>query len=134
MSASKGALAGLRVMLVEDDVRIAKLLQMMLKVIDVQVVFTANDGLQALRFLSANEGSVNTLICDWRMPNMTGIELLRQVRSVDPDLQFLMITGYATPESVLEARGLNVSAFITKPFSAKTISDKLELAASKIAG
>lgn len=128
------SLACLRVMLVEDDPRVAKLLQMMLKGMDVEVVVTASDGLQALRFLSENEGCVNMLICDWRMPHMSGIELLRQVRSVDPDLQFLMVTGNATPESVREARSLNVSAFITKPFYAETIRDKLELAASRIAG
>jgi DNA-binding NtrC family response regulator len=126
------SLSKLRVGLVEDDPKVAKLLQLMLQSMDVQLVFTANDGCQALQFLGAHEAAVNTLICDWNMPEMTGIELLRQVRSVDTQMHFLMVTGQATADHVREARSYNVSAFIAKPFYAETIRDKLELVAARI--
>jgi two-component system, chemotaxis family, chemotaxis protein CheY len=126
------ALARLRVMLVEDDPQVAKLLQMMLAAMDVQLVHSAGDGAQALRFLGEHEGAVNTVICDWNMPHLTGIELLRQVRSVDPDMHFLMVTGRPTQDHVLQARQLNVSAFIAKPFYAETIRDKLEVVARSL--
>ncbi len=123
-------LSKLRVMLVEDDPTIAKLLLLMLQAMDIEVVFTAHDGTQALRFLGEREGAVNTVICDWNMPNMTGIDLLRQVRSVDANMQFLMVTGNPTADHVLQARSHGASAFIAKPFYAETIREKLELVAS----
>jgi two-component system, chemotaxis family, chemotaxis protein CheY len=128
-TATDGRLARLRVLLVDDDPQVSKLLRLMLSAMDVQVVHSAADGAQALRFLSENEGAVNTVICDWNMPNLTGIDLLRQVRSVDAHMQFLMVTGRPTQEHVLLARQFNVSAFIAKPFYAETIRDKLEIVA-----
>jgi two-component system, chemotaxis family, chemotaxis protein CheY len=122
----------LRVMLVEDDPRIVKLLTLMLAAMDVQLVFSAGDGVQALRFLGENEGAVNAVICDWNMPLMSGIELLRQVRSVDPQMHFLMVTGQPTAEHVMEARRYKVSDFIAKPFYAETIGQKLELVAREL--
>jgi two-component system, chemotaxis family, chemotaxis protein CheY len=125
-------LSKLRVMLVEDDPTMVQLLQLMLQSMEVEVVFTAHDGVEALRFLGEQEGAVNTLICDWNMPNMSGIELLRQVRSVDSNIEFLMVTGNATLDHVLEARSCKVSAFITKPFDAETIRDKLDTVANRL--
>ncbi len=133
LDSSAELLARLRVMLVEDDAQVAKLLRMMLTAMDVQVLHSAADGAQALRFLSENEGAVNTVICDWNMPHLSGIELLRQVRSVDANMQFLMVTGQPTQDHVLQARQLNVSAFIAKPFYAETIRDKLEIVARSLA-
>jgi two-component system, chemotaxis family, chemotaxis protein CheY len=125
-------LSSLRVLLVEDDPAIAKLLQLMLMSMDVTLVHAANDGVQALKYLGENEGAVNTLLCDWNMPHMTGTALLRQVRTVDPMMRFIMVTGRATLDLVHEARGLGVAAFITKPFYAETIREKLELVAAEL--
>jgi two-component system, chemotaxis family, chemotaxis protein CheY len=126
MNSSCEQLSVLRVMVVEDDPRIVKLLTLMLGAMEVKLVCSANNGVQALRFLGENEGVVNAVICDWNMPEMSGIELLKQVRSVDPDMHFLMVTGRPTAEHVLQARQHNVSDFIAKPFYAETISQKLE--------
>jgi CheY-like chemotaxis protein len=126
-------LSNLRVMLVEDDATIVAVLQAMLQTMGVEIVFTANDGLEALRFLGEHEGAVNTVVCDWNMPHMSGIELLRQVRSVDGALQFLMVTGNATADHVREAGRSHVSGFITKPFRAETLREKLELIANNLA-
>jgi DNA-binding NtrC family response regulator len=125
-------LSRLRVMLVEDDPQIARLLQMMLSEMEVKLVHAAKDGAEALRFLGEHEGGINTVICDWHMPNMTGIELLRQVRSVDQKMCFVMVTGEATMDHVLQARCFNVSAFVAKPFYAETIRDKLGLVAGRL--
>lgn len=118
-------LAALRVLVVEDEPSIAKLLRMTLRGLGVGDVTLAADGAEALRFIGAHEGHVNTVISDWNMPRMTGIELLRQLRTVDDRIQFVMITGRATAEAVLEARRLGVNAFIAKPFEPELIRDKL---------
>ena len=68
---------------------------------------------------------VNLIICDWRMPRLSGIELLRQIRTVDPAIRFLMLTGLATPDSVAAARDLGVSAYLKKPCSPEQLETRL---------
>ena len=59
------------------------------------------------------------------MPNMTGVELLRQVRSVDADMPFIMITGRKDQDSVLEAKAAGITGYITKPFSIVELERKV---------
>jgi two-component system, chemotaxis family, chemotaxis protein CheY len=75
---------------------------------------------------------VNTIICDWNMPRMSGIKLLEQVRTTSPDMAFVMVTGRATLDAVYDAKSLNVTAFVAKPFSQDEIKKKLELVVRQI--
>jgi len=52
-------------------------------------------------------------------------DLLKQIRSADPDIPFLMVTGRADQESVMEAKIDGVSAYIAKPYSVKELERKL---------
>lgn len=113
------------VLAVEDQVPALKVLQMSLKELGINQIFTADDGHEALQFLGACGDLVNIVICDWNMPRLTGIELLSQIRSVDPDIPFLMITGRADQESVMEAKISGVSAYIAKPYSVDELEKKL---------
>lgn len=132
MTVHHPALRGLRVLLAEDEPRVARLLRLILEDLGVRVVHTAADGAKALQFLGDHPQEVNTVICDWNMPRMTGIELLRQVRSVDPDMPFVMVTGQATAEAVVQARRLQVNAFIAKPFHLEVVGERLALIASQL--
>jgi CheY-like chemotaxis protein len=118
-------LDSLRVLVVDDEPAIGKLLRMMLNDLGVGEVALASDGAEALQFIGEHEGRINTVISDWNMPKMTGIELLRQIRTVDARIQFLMITGRPTAEAVMEARSLGITAFIAKPFEPELIREKL---------
>lgn len=127
---SPPGLAGLHVLVVDDEPAIGKLLRMTLEDLGVGAVHLAGDGAEALRCIDAQEGRINTVISDWNMPNLTGIGLLRQVRAVDERIQFLMITGRPTAEAVVEARSLGVTAFIAKPFDPELIREKLQAVAA----
>ena len=61
------------------------------------------------------------------MPRMSGIEFLRQLRTVDPDVPFLMVTGKADRTAVLEARNCGVTAYIRKPFLPLELETKLRI-------
>lgn len=113
------------VLAVEDQSQAKKVLQMSLKEIGVNQVFTADDGMEALQFLGTCGDLVNIVICDWNMPKMTGIELLCQIRSADPYIPFLMITGRTDQDSVMEAKLSGVSAYIAKPYSVTELEKKL---------
>ena len=65
------------------------------------------------------------------MPAMTGVEFLRQLRTVDPDVPFLMITGRSDMESVVEAKASGVTGYIRKPFSALQLETKLRIILKK---
>jgi CheY-like chemotaxis protein len=67
------------------------------------------------------------MLCDWKMPQMSGLEVLKRVRSRAPDLPFLMITGLADPGSLVEAKSHGVSGYIKKPFSLDQLRKKLAL-------
>ena len=96
-------------------------------------MFTANDGKEALDFLGSCDDLVDIIICDWKMPRMTGIELLQQVRTVDADVPFLMLTGLANVDSVVAARESRVSAYLRKPFSAEQLEQKIRALAAGMA-
>jgi DNA-binding response OmpR family regulator len=75
--------------------------------------------------MSVDEDMVNFIICDWNMPGITGINFLRQVRTTHPHIPFLMITGRADKNSVIEAKSVGVSAYIKKPFSPRQLEEKV---------
>jgi DNA-binding NtrC family response regulator len=72
------------------------------------------DAEQALASFKKN--GADLVISDLRMPKLTGIELLREIRQIDKQIPFIIVTGYADVESAIEAMRLGASDFIKKPF------------------
>jgi two-component system chemotaxis response regulator CheY len=89
-------------------------------------VVEADDGTTAWDVL--NKDKIDFIISDWNMPQMTGIDLLRKVRSSEEfaDLPFLMVTAEAQQENIIEAVQAKVSNYIVKPFTAETMKQKID--------
>lgn len=121
----KSAVKDFRVLLVEDQSEARAMMRNMLLEMGVTQIFEAPDGREALKFLDSAFDFVNLVICDWNMPSMSGVELLRQLRTVDPEMPFLMVTGRSDMESVVEAKSSGVTGYIRKPFSVKQLETKL---------
>ncbi len=117
----------LRVLAVEDSFQALNLLRAMLHDLGVNQVYTAKDGKEALDFMDLCEDMIDVVLCDWRMPRMSGLDLLRQVRTVDPDVPFLMVTGSADMDAVLTAKASGVSGYIRKPYSKDELGKKLKV-------
>ena len=117
----------LRILVVEDNFEAMNLLKHMLASMGIAQVFTAKDGRDALDFLGMCDDLVDLVICDWNMPKLTGLELLQQLRTVDPDIPFMMVTGTSGHSNVLEAKTSGVSAYIVKPFSQDELEKKLRV-------
>ena len=94
----------------------------MLRSIGVAAMYTANDGEEAVDFLVKNGKSINLIMCDWTMPGMSGLDLLKKVRKVQPKMPFLMVTGQTDASSVMTAAKCGVSGYITKPYSGSEIT------------
>jgi CheY-like chemotaxis protein len=125
----------LKVLVVDDNVEMCNTIRRMLLDFGILHVFTAKSGKEAVDFLNTSEDGLaaDMVLCDWNMPGMTGIELLRQIRSCDPDVPFIMITGKSDKDSVVEARAHGVTGYIAKPFSPDALHKKLSVVARMLA-
>jgi two-component system response regulator PilR (NtrC family) len=102
-----------RILVVDDEESIREFLEIMLRKEGYEVT-TAEDGQKALDTIKKK--SFDLVISDLQMPNMTGLELLKNVRDQYPDLLFMMITAFGTTETAVEAMKLGAYDYITKPF------------------
>ena len=102
-----------RILVVDDEESIREFLEIMLRKEGYEVT-CAEDGQKGLEVIKKK--SFDLVISDLQMPNMTGIEMLRQVRDNDPNLLFMMITAFGTTETAVEAMKLGAYDYITKPF------------------
>lgn len=86
----------------------------------------AEDGVQGLKALD-NNPDVEFVVSDWNMPNMSGLEFLKAVRSDArfSHLPFLMVTAESEKEQIIEAVKNGVSSYIVKPFTGAALQDKL---------
>ncbi len=117
------ALEKMSVLVVDDQKPSRDLLKMVLSELGVKWIIATHDGTSALQVI--RERNLDIVICDWEMPNMSGYELLKQVRETDPDLPFIMVTGRADRDSVVAAKQSGVTDYIAKPLSPVKLSDKV---------
>ena len=108
----------LQILVVEDSKPLREMLVHVLKEDGTQVD-AAKDGRDALdKFQGA---SYDLIITDLNMPEMTGIELIRKVRQQDELVEFIIITGYASLESAVEAIKAGAFDYIIKPFKVEEL-------------
>lgn len=126
-------LGDLKVLIVDDQSEVRSMLRNMLMELGIHQVFESSDGREALNFIDSAFDFVNIIICDWNMPKMNGVELLRQLRTVHQDVPFLMVTGRTDIDSVVEAKSSGVTGYISKPFSPQQLEAKLRIVLHRMA-
>ena len=116
----------MRVLVVDDFSTMRRIVRNILRQLGFNNVVEADDGSTAWEVL--NREKIDFVVSDWNMPTMTGIELLRKVRSSEQfaDLPFLMVTAEAQQENIIEAVQAKVSNYIVKPFTADTMKQKID--------
>jgi excisionase family DNA binding protein len=102
-----------RVLVVDDEASIRDLLSKTLALAEYDVD-TAPDGTAALDRMRAF--GYDLLIADLKMPGMDGLTLIRQAKRIKEDLPVIIITGFSTESSAIEAVNLGVAGYLTKPF------------------
>jgi len=104
-----------RILVVDDEPSIRELLAKTLALAEYNVD-TAPDGNAALERLRDETTACDLAIVDLKMPDMDGLMLIRQVKRLRPDLPVIIITGFSTEVSAIEAVNLGVAGYLTKPF------------------
>jgi two-component system, chemotaxis family, chemotaxis protein CheY len=133
------------VLVVEDQVPMRKIIKTVLISIGVKTILEASDGVEGLSLLrqlnkgglgkaalrAANVGTttkpVDFIICDWRMPRLSGIDLLRAVREDKAlhHIPFIMLTAEDAQDRIVEAINLGVTDYVVKPFTPAVLEAKL---------
>ena len=118
-------MAGERILVVDDEEDIRRVFQDFFTMLGYQVV-TAESGRDALgKFVP---GEFDCVLCDLVMPEMNGMEFLRELRARDERVAFLMITGHPSVETALDAIKAGAYDYITKPVSLEDVRFKIERA------
>jgi two-component system chemotaxis response regulator CheY len=118
--------AGIRVLIVDDNEYILRLIRMVVTDLGVAHSAIARDAVEAMKVLSGTNEGINLIICDWNMPGITGLEFLRKVRTDYPAMPFIMLTARSDEGSVVLAKEVGVSAYLVKPFSPLQLEKKLK--------
>ena len=114
-----------KILVVDDVSTLRRIVKNALKSLGYMHIEEAEDGAGGLHRLQTEH--FDLIVCDWNMPGMTGIDLLRTVRA-DPNLKhlpFLMVTAEAKRENIVEAIQAGVNNYIVKPFTPQTFGEKL---------
>ncbi|HEY7675598.1 MAG TPA: response regulator [Candidatus Methylomirabilis sp.] len=112
-----------RILVVDDEPRTREAVALYLQDLGYQVESTgdAQSGLEVVR------DGVDLVITDIRMPEMDGIEFLQEIRAAHPGLPVMLITGYPGPEASWDARQLEATAFLSKPFRLETLATHVRM-------
>lgn len=116
----------MQVLIVDDMQTMRRIMKNVLKQIGFSNITEADDGKTALAEMKKKQ--FDLVLCDWNMPEMTGIDLLKALRADDAfkSIPFVMITAEAKKENIVEAVKAGVNNYIVKPFTAETVSEKLK--------
>jgi two-component system chemotaxis response regulator CheY len=116
----------MKVLVVDDFSTMRRIVKNILRQLGFENILEADDGMNALDVLRSQ--SVDFIISDWNMPRLSGIELLKTVRTSEEwqDLPFLMVTAEGQKENVIEAVKAKVSNYIVKPFTPETLAEKIK--------
>ena len=120
-------LDGLKVLVVDDERTMRQVTRSLLQAIGVKNIRDACDGLSGLEAICS--WGPDIVVLDWKMPNVSGLDFVRRVRSPQdfpyPDVPIIMLTAFGERSRVMEAVELGVNEFLLKPVSTKALHGRL---------
>ncbi len=114
-------------LVVDDDDSVREALSITFR--DVYAVRLANSGPSAIA--AFRESPSDVALLDIRMPGMSGLELLRELKAIDPAVEVILLTGYESIEYVREAMRLGACEYITKPYLVEDLRASVHIAMAR---
>ncbi len=117
----------MKFLVVDDSQTMRRIVNNALKALGHEDIIEAEDGKDAIAKLYVDK--IDFIITDWNMPNMSGLEFTKAVRSDDQfaSLPILMVTTRGMKEDVMEALNAKVNNYIIKPFTPQVLKEKIDL-------
>jgi len=121
----------MRFLIVDDSSTMRRIIINTLNQLGHQDCQEAGNGKEGLERLDA--GPVDLIITDWNMPEMSGIEFIKAVRSnaTVKNVPVLMVTTNAAEDDILQALKAGVNSYVVKPFTPDTMKEKIEAVLSR---
>lgn len=110
------------ILIVDDEVNILESFKMFLK--DDYNIFTATSGEEALKIVE--KGNINLILLDIMLPDFDGIDLLRQIKDINKNIEVIMVTAIKTVKTAIQAMKLGAYDYITKPFNVDEVVSSIE--------
>lgn len=88
-------------------------------------IFTAENGESGVLFVQEHISNIGTVISDLKMPGMDGLQTLGAIGKLNPDITRIILTGYATVETAIQATNDGIDGFLTKPFDNRELRAKI---------
>lgn len=128
----KKSLDELRVLVVDDDLDMRLIATSMLRALGVKEVDEAWDGREAWEMLEASEYEL--VLCDWAMPEMSGIEVVKKMRASAQYAKtpFIMITAEGARQQIVTAKKAGATDFVIKPYRFEILLKKLKRVFKKL--
>ncbi len=111
-------------MVVDDEEGVRRSLKRVLEKDGYRIILAEN-GAEALRIVRGDGRDIETVISDYRMPGMDGLETLVEIGRLNGEITRIMLTGYATMASAIEAVNAGIDGFLTKPFANEELRAKV---------
>ena len=120
----------MNIMLVDDSRAIRSIQKRILAELGYTDIQEAADGVEALS--AFKESPPDLMLVDWNMPNMDGLSLVKAIREIDKGIPLIMCTSEAESARVIEAVQAGVNSYVTKPFTAETLGEKINKVMCKV--
>jgi two-component system chemotaxis response regulator CheY len=116
----------MNILVVDDFPTMRRIVRSLLKELGFTNIEEAEDGNEALGKLRGGD-RFELVVSDWNMPNLDGLDMLKEIRSDDAlkELPVLMVTAEAKKENIIAAAKAGASGYVVKPFTAATLDEKL---------
>lgn len=112
-----------RILVVDDEESVCSYMRKFLRNLGYQV-FTVQNGFDAIKLLKALRPHV--VLLDIRMPRLDGLEVLRDIKTIDPRTNVIMVTALHDDETGIKALKLGADGFVTKPFDPSFLQEVIE--------
>ena len=115
----------LRILLVDDESSVLNALKLLLQAMK----FTVSDfarAADAIELLNQPGSDYDIVLCDLKMPEINGLEALKQIKEIRPEIAFILMSAHASGSEIEYARSHGASGFLAKPFSPSQLSGIIE--------
>ena len=124
----------MQILVVDDFSTMRRIIKNQLRELGFSNIREAEDGAAAFQILES--ARIDFVVTDWNMPVVTGLDLLKKIRADDrfKTMPVLMVTAEAKREQIIEAAQSGVNGYVVKPFTPKTLQEKIEKIFERIDG